>query len=206
MADLDFAAYGAQAVGVLLATSLVVLAVQDWRWTIFAMGVQYAAVFVLVAASWRLEMAVVKLVAGWMATAILAATQGAGEGDEVERGQPSGGVFRMLFGGMTAMALFSVSPEVGAWFQAQGVEFQLWQVAGGLLLAGIGVAILGLTTRPLRVALGLLVMFSGFELLYALVERSALVAGLLALVNLAFAVVGSYLHVASTLEREEEAG
>ena len=76
-------------------------------------------------------------------------------------------------------------------------------LAGGILLVEVGLVMLGLNARPLRVVLALLVLFSGFEILYAMVERSTLVAGLLALVNLVLALIGAYLHVAPHLETEE---
>ena len=69
---------------------------------------------------------------------------------------------------------------------------------GAMLLIGMGLLHLGVTTRPLRVLLGLLTTLSGFELLYAAVENSVLVAGLLALVTLGLALVGAYLLDALT--------
>ena len=53
-------------------TSTFILISKDWRWCIVALSVQYIGVFVLVDASWPLEMAVAKMVAGWMSGAILA--------------------------------------------------------------------------------------------------------------------------------------
>ncbi len=52
---------------------------------------------------------------------------------------------------------------------------------------------LGFTSQSLNVALGLLTVLAGFEILYAAVEISALVAGLLAGVNLGIALIGAYL-------------
>jgi hypothetical protein len=75
-------------------------------------------------------------------------------------------------------------------------------VTGAVLLIGMGLINLGMTTRPLRVLLGLLTTLSGFELLYAAVESSVLVAGLLAVVTLGLALVGAYLL--DTLSGEEE--
>ena len=48
--------------------------------------------------------------------------------------------------------------------------------------------------------LALLTVLSGFEVIYAGVESSTLVAGLLAGINLGLALVGSYLLVAPTME------
>ena len=48
----------------------------------------------------------------------------------------------------------------------------------------------------LRVILGLLTLLTGFEILYAAVENSILVTGLLAVTNLGLGIVGSYLLIA----------
>lgn len=203
MAEFDFAQWAFPAVGVLLVTGLIVLASRDWRWIIAALGVQYVAVFVLVAGSWRLELAVVKLVAGWMTTAILGASQDMTQVDP-EHVHPSGSVFRVFVGAMVALTVFSLVPEVGQ-LLAPYVETLTWgPLAGGLLLMGMGLALLGLNARPLRVILALLIFFSGFEVLYAMVERSTLVAGLLAIVNLALAMMGAYLHLVARLETGDD--
>ena len=199
MAEFNLASLSAPAAGVLLVSALLVLASRDWRWTIAALGVQYAAVFVLVAQSWRLELAVVKLVAGWMAVAILGGTQDVTYA-EPERGRPSGIVFRVLTGGMVALVVFSSVPDVAVVLNDYVEGVNIPQLGGGLLLLGMGLAMLGLSATPLRVALALLIMFSGFEILYAIVENSTLVAGLLALVNLALASIGAYLHMVPNFE------
>ena len=68
---------------------------------------------------------------------------------------------------------------------------------------GMGLLHLGLTNHPFRVTLGLLTVLSGFEILYAAVETSTLVAGLLAGINLGLALVCAYLLVAPLLEEPE---
>jgi hypothetical protein len=67
------------------------------------------------------------------------------------------------------------------------------EVAGTLLLVGMGLLHLGITTKTLRVIIGLLTVLAGFEILYTAMENSNLVAALLAGVNLGLALVGSYL-------------
>jgi hypothetical protein len=74
---------------------------------------------------------------------------------------------------------------------------------GAILLIGMGLLHLGMTTRPLRVLIGLLTMLSGFDLLYAAVENSVLVAGLLAVVTLGLALVGAYLLDTLSMEEAE---
>jgi hypothetical protein len=70
-------------------------------------------------------------------------------------------------------------------------------------LIGLGLLQLGLRSGFFRAALGLLTLFAGFEILYAAVESSTLVAGLLAVVNLGIALVASYLLISPGLEPQE---
>ncbi len=72
-------------------------------------------------------------------------------------------------------------------------------IAGGLLLAGMGLLHLGITAEILRITLGLLTVMAGFELLYATVETSILLAGLLSIVNLGLALAGAYLMTAASV-------
>jgi len=67
----------------------------------------------------------------------------------------------------------------------------------------MGLLQLGLTALPLRITIGLLTVLSGFEILYAVVETSTLVSGLLAGVSLGLALVGAYLLTIPTMEEIE---
>jgi len=77
-------------------------------------------------------------------------------------------------------------------------------VAGSLLLIGGGIIHLGITSDLLHIILGLLTMLAGFEITYAAVEGSVLVAGLLAVINLGLGLAGSYLLIAGTISTESE--
>jgi hypothetical protein len=69
-----------------------------------------------------------------------------------------------------------------------------------MLLIGMGLLKLGFTVQPLQATLGILTALSGFEILYATIERSALLAGLLAGITLGLALAGAYLMMAPHLE------
>jgi len=79
-------------------------------------------------------------------------------------------------------------------------QFNINQAWGGLFLIGIGVMLAGLGNSVVRNILGLLTLLAGFEIIYAGVETSILVAGLLAILNLGVALIGSYLMQSSTPE------
>jgi hypothetical protein len=74
---------------------------------------------------------------------------------------------------------------------------------GGILLTTMGLLQLGMTTQILRVILGLLTTLSGFEILYAAMEGSSLVAALLVVVNLGLGLVGAYLLTVASEEQTE---
>ena len=75
---------------------------------------------------------------------------------------------------------------------------------GSLLLVGLGLLHLGITSSILRVVIGLMTVLSGFEILYSAVEGSILVAALLATINLGLALVGAYLMIAQSSSQEIE--
>ncbi len=184
------------AVGVVLVTSLILLLSEDWRWTILALAGQYLGVSFLVWLSWPLEMAVVKLVAGWMAGAVLGSTQIGLIEESRPTARPLNSVFRFFAGGLVILVVVSLAPLMLDWISNVSIA-QVW---GAGLLIGMGLLHLGFTNRPYRIVLALLTILSGFEILYAAVEELTLVAGMLAGVNLGLSLVGAYVLVAPKIE------
>jgi hypothetical protein len=208
------------AVILIVITSLILLLNLDWRVSLSALAVQYIGVFVLVALDWPVEMAVSKLIAGWIAGAVLGMAlisfpkleiEEPHDGGSVPQGTPlqtiaapsvvypSGGIFRLMAAILVGLTVFSIAPQASEWIRG----IQLAQAWGSFILIGMGLLQLGFTAHPFRTILGLLTALAGFEILYAVVERSTLVAGLLAAVNLGLALVGAYLLVAPFMEEPE---
>lgn len=182
------------AVVLLFITSQSLFVSSDWRITIVALALQYLGVFILISGTWPLEIAIIKLIAGWMATVVLGATRGGDfEVEEVGTMKPTGGLFRLFVGIFVALIVISFAPKVFDWIPELGI----FQILGGFILMGLGLLGMGLSMEPLRMTVGLLMIFAGFEIFYAVVEQSALVAGLLALINLMLALVASYLSLTS---------
>lgn len=177
--------YALVAAILLAVTSLALLAHFNWRWTLLALAVQYLAVAWLVALNWPLSLAAIKLVVGWMAGAVLATSQ-AGTHEPAE--PMAGRLFRLLAAGLVLVAVYTVSAPARAWLQVS-----LPVVLGTFVLVGVGLLQISMSHQPLRVVVGLLTVLAGFEILYAALELSVLVAGLLAAVNLGLALSGAYL-------------
>jgi hypothetical protein len=183
------------AVVVIVMTSVGLLLARDWRWSIILLAVQFLAMFVLTLQHWPLGMAAVKVVAGWMSSAILGMTCSGltREGFDEESTSPRGRLFRLFAAGIVLVLVAVVTPGVDTIMADAGFPV----TNGSLLLIGMGLLHLGISTRVLRVTIGLITVLSGFEILHSAVEESVLLAALLAVINLGLALVGAYLLLAS---------
>ena len=181
----------------LLGTATALLISTDWRLSVGSLGLQYLVAFLLVVGAWPLELAAVKLVAGWMAAALLGYTQleapPIAKAPEPSRSEIS---FRVLAAGLIALLVLGAAPRLDAWV----TPISLAQAWGGLLLIGLGVLHIGLGSGIFSRVVGLLTLFAGFEIIYAAVEASTLVAGLLAMLNLGIVLVGAYLFSSPNME------
>ena len=190
------------AVVIILVTATGLLITRDWRWSIILLAVQYLCMFILTLQHWPLGMASVKLVAGWMSAAILGMTRSNFPAQDFEETGiwPRGRLFRLFAAVMILLIVSVVTPKVDTVMADAG-----YAVTGGsLILIGMGLLHLGITSQILRVVIALMTVLSGFEILYSTVEGSILVAALLAAINLGLALVGGYLLIASNASEEAE--
>lgn len=182
------------AVGVVVVTSVGMLIARDWRVSVSLLALQYLAMFVLLLTHLPLGMASVKVVAGWMSCAILGMTRSdMTEMPEDEGLWPRGRLFRLFAAALVGIIVTGAVPGVDAIMADAGLPI----TSGALMLIGMGLLHLGITSQILRVIQGLMTVIAGFEILYATVEGSVLVAALLAVITLGLALVGAYLMIAS---------
>ncbi len=213
MSGIDFQGLALPGALLVLFTALALLTFQDWRVSLGILSLQYIGVFILVAIQWPLMMSLTKLVAGWIAVAVLgmamSSVVSASQISEQNAAPKnlflritglsfSAWVFCLVTALMIVLVVLTMAPATAAWIP--GIRFE--QVLGALILLGLGLLHLGLTANPLRVVIALLTTLSGFEIIYATVEKSTLVAGLLAGVNLGLALIGAYLLSAPSIEVE----
>jgi hypothetical protein len=213
---INFENYAIPAVLLLLITSFTLLSQLEWRWSLLALYIQYLGVFILVAAEWPTTMAASRLVAGWIAGAVIGMALislpesiralETGKATSLPQGNRNipqdlltGRLFRLLAAVLVILIVLSLLNNVIVWMPGLNVG----QALGGLTLIGMGLLQLGFTARTFHTILGLFTLLSGFQILYAAVETSALVAGLLAAVDLGLALVGAYLLISSQMEEIE---
>lgn len=176
------------ALGLVLVASAGILLVRDWRWMIGLLAVQYLGVFWLVQASWNISLASGKLVTGWMICAVLGIAHANKEEEQVSGlSWPQGQFFRLAVIALVFIVTYTAGIGLMNW-----LGMALPSAWGGLLLIGMGLLHTGITNQPFRVIVGLLTALSGFEIIYAAVESSILVTGLLSLVNLGLSLAGAY--------------
>lgn len=195
---MSFDSYSLPAVFLIFITASFLLISWDWRLSITFISIQYVGVFFLVAVSWPIEIAVVKVISGWMAGAVLGLAMTNVPQDEWKESPliASNVIFRILAASMAGLFAITAGASIVRLFP----EVSTSQAYAGIIMIALGLLHLGLTTKPFRVILGLLTVLGGFEILYAAVESSILIAGLLATVTLGLAAVGAYLLTAPTLE------
>ena len=199
-------------------TSVGLLITTDWRISAGLLAIQYIGVFILVRMEWSLAMAAVKLVAGWISCTVLGMAllslpqfrfrtekqnvtrlENGGVNTPIRTRLPLGRQFILLTAILVLLTTFSLAGIAQNWFE--GTSFPV--LLGGFILIGMGLLQLGFSDRGFPVILGLLTTLSGFEILYASIDASALVAGLLAAANLGLALIGAYLIVSPTMEETE---
>lgn len=200
------------AVLLLTATSIGILVVSAWRWGVILLVIQYLGVFILVSLTWPFSLVLSKVIAGCIAALVLwmaqSNLQAAPPGQE-DRAQPAAlsaaqshlsvWIFRIFAAAIVVVAAVSIAPTIDRWLP----QLSEVQILGSVVLIGVGLLHLGLTSDPFWVILGLLTALSGFEIIYAGVEISALVQGLLASVTLGLGVIGAYLILSPTMEPVE---
>jgi hypothetical protein len=185
----------------ILATSGTLLIQRDWRIQLGALALQYLAAMWLVTRHLPLAMGSAKLVTGWMVVAALGMTRLGLSTIAEEEGRSfslRGHWFPVVLVGIVAIATAGATPRIEAVIPGLGLQV----IAGSLLLIGSGLIQLSITSDVLRVIVGLLSMLAGFEIIYAGVESSILVAGLLAVTNLGLGLVGCYLLLADSSQDE----
>ncbi len=180
--------------GVALIAAVYLLVGQEWRRGLMALAVVYAVAAGYTLWLWSPGLAAVKLVTGWMAVAVLGAAQPAEGWRELTPPGWVGTAFHLIASGLVILLVYSVAPLAVAYFPVPAPAMR-----GGLILIGMGMLHLGMSTRPFREVVALLTTLAGFDLLYTSVEQSILVAGGQAFITLGLALVGSYVVSAPSM-------
>jgi hypothetical protein len=183
------------AVVLVFACALINLVRRRWLTNLIALALQYMGVFLLLLSVRPIAMAFIPLLVGLMTTLILVVTLiGSGKMEKPRFLQKisAGEFFRTIAGLVAIVFVVLLIPTI---------RREIFPGTGSYLLLGsLGLVMLsllqvGMKSEPLYVTLGLLSFFSGFQLLYASLETSALLAALFVLLNLGLGLVGAFFLV-----------
>lgn len=173
----------------LVGTASLIALVAEWRLSLLALLGQYILIGLLLAQSILPQMGAIKGLIGGMVCTILYLTARHVSGSSGFKVRASG-----LFPRLPAVVLVGLGvygfhasspfPEV-PWALSLAA---CWLIAMGILIAA-------LADGPFQVGLGLLTFEGGFEALYAVLESSLTVLGLMGIVNLFIALTVAYLAV-----------
>lgn len=187
-------------------TSFALLLIRDQRLSIGLLAIQYVGIFLLVIQVWPIQMGITKIIAGWMACAVLGIAIASKtetyavppdlDQDETEEQIKSytpysemNSLYYFFAGILVCLVVLSQFVPISQRFPDLGYG-QAWSL---LILVGMGLLILSFSASPYKSILGLLTILSGFEVLYASLDTTILTAGLLALISLGLAITGAYL-------------
>ena len=206
----------------ILFTSITLLISRDWRISLLLLAIQYIPVFLLVSQLWPVPLALVKVIAGWISCLLLGFGAANLPGNSIrvnipflKRNKkdiktqvdriparlsrtraPLGNLFTFFGAGTIFLASVAIAFRISS---TTGEDY-LYPVLGGITLIGMGLLQIGFTDKPLYISIGLLTITAGVEIIYAMIDTSILVAGLLAGANLGIAMIGTYLLTAPQME------
>ena len=180
---------------ILLLSAAINLVRRQWTLNIFALGLQYICIFLLILEVRSAFLAGIKLIVGLMVSLMLYLTlksSGLIESTLLRRHVTSGEIFRGTIALLLALISFLAAPALQQSAFPQSSQLLLTASLGLILF---GLFQMGTITEPLYLVIGLLTFLSGFELLYASLEISRLLEALLTAVNLSLALVGCFFIV-----------
>ncbi|MFV1859736.1 MAG: hypothetical protein ACC647_10370 [Anaerolineales bacterium] len=168
------------------ATAFALIIVERPGFQIGILAVQYAAVAWLTALALPPQVAAVKVVAGMIASGVLALTV-AGSRPAAESG--AGRAFRVI----AAILILAAAIGIGQtnWMRVPDIRPEAIMAAA--ILMSMGLLQLGLFRGALRVVIGLITLLSGFEIAYSVIEPALAILALLASVHIGLAMVVSYV-------------
>ncbi len=179
------------------AAALLILLSTDWRWTIAGLAIQYLVAFLLVSRVWPLGLSAIKLVSGWLTCVLLSMSASPALFEEDFYSVSSARFFRLFSTFFILMIVLAVAPGINAW-----LPIPYDHLLTGLLIIGMGILQIGFSQMHFRIMLGLLSLFIGFEILYAPLEGSALLAAILAGITLALGLIGSTILRLGLMQRD----
>lgn len=169
---------------------------RSWLTNLISLTIQFVAMFIVILSVWVLSVAIIKLIVGLVSVGIIAYSLSSLDMlKAAERFVPlrEGELFRAFTGLCLILFILIFQAQVQASIFPRSPQALLFCA---LSIMSISLLQLGLKSEPFSVLIGLLGFLTGFELLYASLEYSALLEGFLTVIKLGLALVAPYIFSA----------
>lgn len=166
--------------------ALLILISDNWHGIIAGLGIQYLIAFLMVTQVWPVGLAAIKLVAGWLACVLLSLTASPDLIFDNIYAVRAARIFRFTSTFIIFILIFAAAPIMNSWLPIPYDHLLI-----GLMMIGFGILQLGFSRIHFRIFSGILTLLTGFEIIYAPLEGSALLAAILAGITLAIGLIGS---------------
>ena len=197
---MDFSPYVVPSLWLIIATSASLLVIKETRATSLLLGIQYIGVFILVGLTWPIEMAVIKIVVGWLVAIVLGLEiRNKSSNTTTGRSVPWSLIFLSL--GLALLLVASIR-EIIPNLANRFLNARYEQILGSSILIGLGLLKVGISMSTRSLVIGILTFLSGFEIIFATIDTSAFIAGFLAFLSLGVSLLGTYLSSAPSLKSE----
>jgi hypothetical protein len=172
-------------------TTNTLLIFRNWKVLLSALAVQYIGIFSLIILDYPAEVGAIKLLVGLMICTVLGITL-LSNNEQTEKDEPkyiSGYLFRGISGAIFTTIIFVFLEEILSIFPENSSHSI---IICSIVLIITSILQMGTSKIPLKIIIGLFTFLSGFDMLYLLFDRSILLDGLMAGINLVLALLGSY--------------
>ncbi len=174
---------------ILAAACIYIFITNDWRRILIAYVILYVCAFAIVAQYWLFTFSLVKLITGLMSLVVMGISINRYYTIPQKKAK-SELVFRLI-----ALCLIFILVLFMVYRISNYLSISLEIVLASLLLIGFGIFQLGITHESYKLFLAILILFFGFELIFSANETSLLVNGMLAVVTLLIALMGSFMII-----------
>jgi len=167
---------------------------RNWKVTLISLAIMYVGMTILISVSLPISIVIIKLIVGWMCCAVLGISCISIQYQETssEKSLFSSLLFRVLAVALVSAVIVVLIPIIQPQLISSVPPVTL---IACVVLILIGLIQVAMTHEPFFTITGLLTLFLGFEAFYSIVELSNLLTGLLAVINLGFVLIGSYLLI-----------
>ncbi len=172
-----------------IAATLVIMILEDWRWTVFGLAMCYLIGFILIVQIWPLPLAAVKLISGLMGAVQLSLAKFNSLDQGTEERSLSFRIFLVLVLSISWIIVTATISKLNEWIPISYTNLYI-----GLVILFAGITKFAISQKVFDIIVGLLVFLSGFDIIYSSLEGSALVTGIYSLIVLSICILGSYLE------------